>query len=209
MTHRFAELMFSPAAKALQADAGSRDAYARLAAPGAPANDRFGARESAFIAARDSFYLGTVNEDAWPYVQHRGGPPGFLKVLDERTLGFADYRGNKQFITFGNLATDDRVSLFLMDYPHRRRLKILGHARLVDPARETALAARLVDPGALPTGMIVVTLEGFDWNCPQYITPRYTEAELRDLLAPMRERLAELEQENRDLRQARAKPREV
>lgn len=203
MTHRFADLMFSPAAKALQSEAGSRHSYAKFAAPAAPANDRFGVREIDFIAARDSFYLGTVNENGWPYVQHRGGKPGFLKVLDERTLGFADYRGNKQFITFGNLATDDRVSLFLMDYPHRRRLKILGHARRIDPAREAELAARIVDPDGSPAGALLITLEGFDWNCPQYITPRFTEAELIDVLAPVRERLAALEKENAELRNAR------
>lgn len=202
MTHRFAELMFSPAAKALQAEAGSRSSYAKLAAPDAPANDRFGSRESDFIATRDSFYMATVSANGWPYVQHRGGKPGFLRLLDHRTLGFADYRGNKQFLSFGNLATDDRVSLMLMDYPNRRRLKILGHARRIDPDREADLAARIVDPGASPTGAMVVSLEGFDWNCPQYITPRYTEAELIGLLAPVRARLAALESENAELRNA-------
>lgn len=191
MAKRFAELMFSPAAKAMQAEAGSRDSYARLAAPGTPANDRFGAREREFLAARDSFYMATVSANGWPYVQHRGGPPGFLRLLDDRTLSFADRPGNRQFVSLGNLATDDRVSLILMDYPNRRRLKILGHAR------------RVIDPGESTTGTMLVNLEGFDWNCPQYITPRYTEAEMIELLAPVRARLAALEQENAELRTAR------
>ena len=195
MAHRFAELMFSPAAKALQEAAGSRAAYARFAGPDAPGNDRFGARESAFIGARDSFYMASVTPDGWPYVQHRGGLPGFLKVLDGRTLGFADYPGNKQFISLGNLATDDRVSLFLMDYPNRRRLKVLGHARHVEAGHEPALVARIADQGQpSPALAIIVTLEGFDWNCPQHITPRYTEAELATVLAPVRARVAALEQ---------------
>lgn len=202
MTHRFAELMFSPAAQALQTEAGSRRSYARLAGPNAPANDRFGPAEQDFISARDSFYMATVSADGWPYVQHRGGAPGFLKVLDDHTLGFADYPGNKQFVSFGNLVTDDRVSLFLMDYPNRRRLKILGRARRMDRDRDAALAARIIDQEQT-AGTLIVTLEGFDWNCPQYITPRYTEAEVMDVLAPVRARLAVLEQENAELRRAR------
>lgn len=203
MTHRFAELMFSPAAKALQEEAGSRASYARLAPLEAPANDRLSARETDFISGRDSFYIASVTPDGWPYVQHRGGRPGFLKVLDDRTLGFADYRGNKQFVTFGNLATDDRVSLFLMDYPHRRRLKILGHARTIDLSGDAALADHLYREGE-PEAVsgTVISLEGFDWNCPQYITPRYTNAELVDLLAPVRRRISELELENAQLRRA-------
>lgn len=200
MTHRFAELMFSPAAKSMQAEAGSRAAYDRLERASAPANDHFTARERNFIEQRDSFYMATVSETGWPYVQHRGGSAGFLKILDERTIGFADYRGNKQFVSFGNLATDDRVSLFLMDYPNRQRLKILGHARRIDPGRDAVLAERIVAPGESSINAIIVALEGFDWNCPQYITPRYTEPELVELLAPVRARLAALEQENAELR---------
>lgn len=178
MTRRFAELMFSEAAKALQTESGSRAAYARLAAAAGAATDRFGDMEADFIAARDSFYIATVTEDGWPYVQHRGGKPGFLKLLDEQTLGFAEYRGNKQFITLGNLETEDRVSLFLMDYPHQRRLKILGHARRLD--RETVSAAGLAAEEAWTTA-VVIRLEAFDWNCPQYITPRFTAAEIVDI----------------------------
>lgn len=204
MTHRFGALMFTPHVKALQEEEGSRASYARLEDPDAPARDRLEDRETDFIAARDSFYMATVSETGWPYVQHRGGPPGFLKVLDDRTLGFADYRGNKQYVSVGNLATDDRVSLFLMDYPNQRRLKLLGHARAVDATSDPALLARLQDryPAKVERG-IVITLEGFDWNCPQHITPRFTEAELAEALAPIRDRIAALEAENAALKAAR------
>ncbi|MFA6116930.1 MAG: pyridoxamine 5'-phosphate oxidase family protein [Sphingomonas sp.] len=204
MTHRFGALMFTPHVKALQEEQGSRASYARFEAPDAPARDRLETREIDFIAARDSFYMATVSETGWPYVQHRGGPPGFLKILDDRTLGFADYRGNKQYVSIGNLATDDRVSLFLMDYPNQRRLKLLGHARTVDAESDPALLARLQDhyPAQVERG-IVIALEGFDWNCPQHITPRFSEAELTEALAPIRARLAALEAENAALKAAR------
>jgi len=182
MTHRFSELMFTPTVKGVQEAAGSRAAYARAEERDAPARDRLTEREAEFIRARDSFYLATVSETGWPYVQHRGGPKGFLKVIDDRTLGFADYRGNRQYVSVGNLMSDDRVSLFLVDYPNRQRLKILGHARLVDAAREPELIGRLRDAydAKVERGM-VIAIEGFDWNCSQHITPRFTEAELSDL----------------------------
>lgn len=142
--------------------------------------------------------MATVSETGWPYVQHRGDPPGFLKVLDDRTLGFADYRGNRQYVSVGNLLTDDRVSLFLVDYPNRRRLKILGHARASDDA--VTLKLLIDDYDARVERGMIITLQGFDWNCPQHITPRFTEAELRDALAPVRERLRTLEAENAELR---------
>ena len=194
MALRFAELMFSDAAKAEQARAGSRAAYARMERPEAPARDRFGPEEAAFIAARDSFYMASVAANGWPYVQHRGGRPGLLKLIDERTLGFADYRGNKQYVSVGNFATDDRVALFLMDYPNQRRLKLLGHARTIDDPAEVE---RLRDPdyaAAVERG-VIITLEGFDWNCPQHITRRFTEAEVAAAVAPLRARLREVEAE--------------
>jgi predicted pyridoxine 5'-phosphate oxidase superfamily flavin-nucleotide-binding protein len=201
MTHRFGELMFAPTVKSVQEAMGSRASYARFEAPDAPARDRFTAQEAAFIAARDTFYMATVSETGWPYVQHRGGPPGFLKVLDERTLGFADYRGNKQYVSVGNLLTDDRVSLFLVDYPARRRLKILGHARALDGTTEPDLLQRLRDDyDARVERGILITLEGFDWNCPQHITPRFTEAEIAEALVPLHDRLRSLEAENAALR---------
>jgi predicted pyridoxine 5'-phosphate oxidase superfamily flavin-nucleotide-binding protein len=197
MALRFAELMFTPAVKAEQERLGSRASYARVERPEAPARDRLGPAEAAFIAARDSFYVASVGETGWPYIQHRGGPPGFLKVLDDRTLGFADFRGNRQYVSLGNLKGDDRVALFLMDYPHRRRLKLLGHAREVDATTEPELLARLADPGygATVERGIVITLEGFDWNCPQHITPRFTEAEVQAAAAPLLERLHAVEAE--------------
>jgi predicted pyridoxine 5'-phosphate oxidase superfamily flavin-nucleotide-binding protein len=209
MTHRFSELMFTPAVRRLQEADGSREAYARFEAPNAPAGDRFTDREAAFVAARDSFYLATVSETGWPYVQHRGGPAGFLKVLDDRTLGFADYRGNRQFVSVGNLAGDDRVSLFLVDYPSRRRLKILGRARMVDAASEPALMRRLGEgaAGRVERG-ILIAVEGFDWNCPQHITPRFTGAEIAEAVAPLHARLQALEAENAALR-ARLGPSSV
>ncbi len=180
MVHRFSELMFTPAVKARQEIMGSRASYARFAAPDAPGRDRFGEPERAFIAARDSFYMATVTETGWPYVQHRGGPAGFVKVLDELTLGFADYRGNKQYISAGNLSVNDRASLILVDYANRRRLKIAGHVREIDAASDPDLMLQLQDdyPAQVERGF-VLRLEGFDWNCPQHITPRFTEAEFR------------------------------
>jgi predicted pyridoxine 5'-phosphate oxidase superfamily flavin-nucleotide-binding protein len=189
MTHRFAELMFTPRVMQVQAEQGSRAAYARFAEPSAPANDRLTDQEADFIAARDSFYMATVSETGWPYVQHRGGPAGFLKVIDDRTIGFPDYRGNRQYLSVGNLIANDRVSLLLMDYPNRRRLKLIGRARAV-----------VAGPEAMVERGIVITLEGFDWNCPQHITPRYSEAEIRDMLGPPQARMRALEDENKILR---------
>ncbi|CAN7377844.1 pyridoxamine 5'-phosphate oxidase family protein [Phenylobacterium sp. LjRoot219] len=153
------------------------------------------------IAERDSFYLASVSETGWPYVQHRGGPAGFLKVLDERTLGFADFRGNRQYLSLGNLAGDDRVSLLLMDYPNRRRLKLVGHARVVDTDGDPAALARLRDdyPAQVERG-IVIAIEGYDWNCSQHITPRFTEADIAAMLEPAQARMRALEQENAWLR---------
>jgi len=201
MARRFSELMFTPHVKAVQEAEGSRSSYVRFEDPAASGTDRLGEKEAGFIAARDSFYMATVSETGWPYVQHRGGPAGFLKLLDDRTLGFADYRGNRQYVSVGNLATDDRVSLFLMDYPNQRRLKLLGHARIVDAGTEPALLARLQDhyPAKIERG-IVIAVEGFDWNCPQHITPRFTEAEIAEAVQPLRARLEALEAENARLR---------
>lgn len=201
MGHRFLELAASNAARAAQTASGSRAAYARMEG-GAPTRDRLGPNEAAFIAARDSFYLASVNPEGWPYIQHRGGAAGFLRVLDERRLGFIDFRGNRQYITLGNLATEDRVALFLMDYPNRQRLKMLGRMHAIDLQSDRELAAALTDanyPGRAERAF-VIEVEAFDWNCPQHITPRFTEAELALALAPTRERLEELSQENAALR---------
>lgn len=165
--------------------------------------DRFTEAEAAFIAARDSFYLASVGETGWPYVQHRGGPPGFLRVLDETSLGLADFRGNRQYISLGNVAANDRVCLFLMDYPRRARLKIYARMTAHDLKSDPALAEKLATPGyrALAERAFVLKLEAFDWNCSQHIAPRFTADELFEALAPVRARLAELEAENKALRE--------
>ena len=178
MGSRYAKTMFSPAAKVLQQQHGSRAQYERLAALGSR-DEALGNFEQQFIAARDSFYLGSVTEDGWPYIQHRGGPAGFLHVLDGHTLAFADFAGNKQYITAGNLATNDRVALFLMDYPHQARLKIIGHSRIVELGEDPALEARLQQPhdAARIERIFVIAVVAYDWNCSQHITPRFTEEE--------------------------------
>ena len=190
MGHHFAKIAFTPAVKAVQEQKGSRSSYRRLEA-GEPHHDRLGPAEAAFLAVRDSFYLATVSETGWPYVQHRGGPPGFVRVLDERTIGFADLGGNRQYVSVSNLGHDDRVALILVDYPARRRLKILGRARLVEPEEDPATLARLALPGqeARVERGVLIEIEAFDWNCPQHITPRFTATEL----APLHARIAELE----------------
>jgi predicted pyridoxine 5'-phosphate oxidase superfamily flavin-nucleotide-binding protein len=184
MGHRFAKIAFTPAVKAVQEQKGSRSSYRRLEA-GEPHHDRLGPAEAAFLAARDSFYLATVSETGWPYVQHRGGPPGFVRVLDKRTIGFADLRGNRQYVSAGNVAHDDRVALIVVDYPTRRRLKLLGRARLVEPEADPETLARLALPGQevrVERG-ILIEVEAFDWNCPQHITQRFTLEQLREAAA--------------------------
>lgn len=188
MASAFAKIAFTPNVQAAQSRMGSREAYGS-AEPGDPETVELGAYEIEFIAARDSFYQGTVSESGWPYVQHRGGPAGFLKVLDARTIGYADFSGNRQYISVGNLEGDDRVSLFLMDYPGQRRLKIWGRARLIDEDAEPALLARLESPDyrAPVERGVVITVEAFDWNCPKYITPRFTEREVKALVGDLRQ----------------------
>jgi ferredoxin-NADP reductase len=184
MARAFARIAFTPRVRAVQERMGSRDVY-RGAELGADEAVELTPYEIEFIGARDSFYQGTVGENGWPYVQHRGGPAGFLKVLDPRTIGYADFSGNRQYISVGNLDGDDRVSLFLMDYAGQQRLKIWGRARLVDENAEAALLARLESPGyrARVERGVLITVEAFDWNCPKYITPRFTEREIEELAA--------------------------
>jgi predicted pyridoxine 5'-phosphate oxidase superfamily flavin-nucleotide-binding protein len=171
--------------------------YGQAQTPPASAGpDALGAMEAGFIAERDSFYIASVTEDGAPYLQHRGGPPGFLRVLDARTLAFADFGGNRQMLTVGHLQRDDRVALFLMDYPGRLRLKIDGRARVTPAADDSGLAASLAPPGAAARAVeriFRVDVTAFDWNCPKYITPRYTAAEIEEAAAPLRARIAELE----------------
>jgi len=191
MARAFAKISFTPDVQAVQTEMGSRMAY-RAAELGEAEEVALGAAEQAFIAERDSFYQATVSQTGWPYVQHRGGPVGFLKVLDDRTIGYADYSGNRQYLSVGNLRGDDRVSLLLMDYPQRRRLKIWGRARAVDQRSEPALLAKLESPDfrAPVERGIVIQVEAFDWNCPKYITPRYSQNEVEALLVQARQQPA-------------------
>jgi predicted pyridoxine 5'-phosphate oxidase superfamily flavin-nucleotide-binding protein len=205
--YKFLDIASTPSVREAQAANGSRDMWEHF--KGHRAFDRFTENEAAFIAARDSFYLATVSESGWPYVQHRGGPLGFLKVLDEKTLGFADFRGNLQYITLGNVAADDRVALILMDYPNRARLKILAHMEVRDLAAESDLAARLALPGyrGKPERAFLLRLETFDWNCPQHVTPRFTAEEVQVSVSQLLVRIAALEAENEQLRSRTAQAR--
>lgn len=186
MSHAYADLAFSPAVRNLQTLAGSRPAYQALDRTD-DRHDALGEAEVAFIEARDSFYQASVGETGWPYVQFRGGPVGFLTVLDAKTLGYVDYRGNRQYISSGNFQGNDRVSLLLMDYPNRRRLKLLGRVRLLAPGESPALWARLNPPPEATSveRAVLITLSAFDWNCSQHITPRFTESEVHRALAPL------------------------
>jgi len=151
--------------------------------------------EIAFVQARDSFYLATVSENGWPYIQHRGGRAGFLRVMNPQTLAFADYKGNRQMLSTGNLAANDRVALFLMDYPQRTRLKILGNARVEDARQHPELVQQLSEPDVqrIVERLFFIKVVSFDWNCPKYITPRYTAEEIQELVAPLKQRISELE----------------
>lgn len=204
MAYSFLEIARTPGVIAAQTANGSAEMYARTEIPRDFTS--FTEKEAAFIAQRDSFYLASVSETGWPYVQHRGGPAGFLRLIDEKTLAFADYRGNRQYISVGNASTNDRVSLILMDYPNRRRLKIYARLEVRELAHHPELADKVLQPDykAKPERIILLHLEAFDWNCPQHITPRFSEAELQAALGPVRERLDDLEAENKRLREALA-----
>jgi predicted pyridoxine 5'-phosphate oxidase superfamily flavin-nucleotide-binding protein len=202
MGRRFAELAFTPLVKAQQQQHGSRYLYERVE-HSQDLGDKLGPDEQGFIHSRDSFYMASTSETGWPYVQFRGGSTGFLRVLDEQTLGFADLRGNRQYISAGNLQHDDRAALFLMDYPRQTRLKILGHAKIHEGTEE---AQKLIKQLRVPAEKtpaepaVVIHVDAFDWNCPQHITPRYTQEELTQILEPMRRRIEKLEAENKRLR---------
>jgi predicted pyridoxine 5'-phosphate oxidase superfamily flavin-nucleotide-binding protein len=199
----FAEIAFTPAVQALQETHGSRDAYARMQAEGAH-SEGMGAREAAFIAAADSFYLASVGESGWPYVQHRGGPQGFVKVISPTRLAFADFRGNRQYVSAGNTVHDDRVSLMFMDYANRQRLKLLGRLRFepvatADP--QLLSAVELPAYRARVEHLAIINVEAFDWNCPQHITQRFSADQVAAAAAPLHERIAALETELRTLGQ--------
>ncbi len=181
MPHPYFDVAFTPQVQSMQARMGSRASYAR-SAERHTSEGALGEDELSFIAARDGFYQATVSETGWPYLQFRGGPPGFLVALDSQTLAYADFSGNKQYISVGNLLGNDRLSLFLMDYVHQRRLKLFGHARLVGIDDDPALMQRLTrrDYKAPVERAVVIHVVAFNWNCPQHITPRYSAAEWTD-----------------------------
>ena len=174
----------------LQEAAGSRASYARMEASAGEV-DWLTDREVDFITARDSFYMASVSEDGWPYVQHRGGPAGFLRRIGGNRIGFADYRGNRQYLSTAFLEAEDRVALFLMDYPNRRRLKLIGHAHISD---DPAVISQLMPPdyAAEAERAFLIDVVGFDWNCSQHITPRFTEADVRRGTQPLLDELARL-----------------
>jgi predicted pyridoxine 5'-phosphate oxidase superfamily flavin-nucleotide-binding protein len=205
MAHQFSTLTFTPHVAELQREMGSRFANEKLTEHG-PANDAFGADERAFISARDGFYLSTVGETGWPYIQFRGGPKGFLRVLDERTLAYADVIGNRQYISTGNLRTNDRAALFLMDYPHQARLKILGHVEVIpwNEAGDWKLQLPLPERGR-PERAVRIHLAAFDWNCPQHIPQRWTLEELKQ--TDLFQRVQSLEEEVTSLRRQLATSR--
>ena len=202
MGRRFAEIAFTPAVKREQEKHNSRHLYERGERSGDTVA-RLTEAEREFIAGRDGFYMATVSETGWPYIQHRGGHKGFLRVIDDRTLAFADLRGNRQYVSTGNLKGNNRVALFLMDYPTQSRLKILGRVEIHE---DDALAPELIEKLRVPQERtpperaFVIHVEAYDWNCQQHITPRYSEEELTRVLEPMRRRMEGLEQELATLR---------
>ncbi len=200
MPYKFLDMLTTDSVRDAQSENGARELWADFS--GDRRFDQFDERAAAFISAHDSFYMASVSENGWPYVQHRGGPPGFVKILDEKTLGFADFRGNQQYISLGNVKADDRVALFMVDYPRRKRLKLLAHMTVHSLDADPELAERIIDSDYLgePERLMTLSLESYDWNCPQHIVPRFTK-EMVDLAAkPLHEEIVRLTAENEALR---------
>ncbi len=202
MARASAEIAFTPAVRKIQRQQGVADLYEEFFTADADRSDTLGQAEAAFISARDGFYQATVSQTGWPYVQFRGGPVGFLKVLDESTIAYADFRGNQQYISTGNLSEIDKISLILMDYPNRKRIKIWGRAKLIDKKDDPELLAKLQIKGyrGLPERAVVIAIEAFDWNCPQHIPQRLTLQELEPHLSQLQRQIIELRQENQELK---------
>ncbi|MDO9369604.1 MAG: pyridoxamine 5'-phosphate oxidase family protein [Sphingopyxis sp.] len=202
MAQNYRHTLFDDAVKAEQERHGSRASYARMDAGADGSADRLTDKELDYIALRDSFYIASVNPEGWPYMQHRGGPAGFLKHIGDNRIGFADYRGNKQYISTANFKSNDRVSLFLMDYPNRERLKLVGHAHSVELADDPAAVTALMPEGyrAVPERAFFIEVIGWEWNCSQHITPRFTEAEISAAIRPMADELNQLRAEIAALR---------
>ncbi|MGY6275211.1 pyridoxamine 5'-phosphate oxidase family protein [Methylomonas sp. MgM2] len=200
MSYGFLDIAMTPSVRAVQRESGADALWSNF--KGHRAFDRFTENEAAFIADRDSFFLATVSETGWPYVQHRGGPRGFLKLVDDRTLAFADYRGNRQYISVGNAKAENRACLLLMDYARRARLKMYVHVEVIALDTDPALTRLVTVPSykAKIERIFRMRLENYDWNCPQHITPRFTEQEIAEAIRPLRERLEALESVNNELR---------
>lgn len=203
MGHQFSKIIFTDAVKRLQERYGSRTQYERMAESG-PRMGELGADELRYISERDSFYIASMGENGWPYLQHRGGPKGFLKALNATRLAFADFSGNKQYVSTGNITDNDKVTLFLMDYPRQVRLKILGHAEIVELDADPELVKSVALPGykAKTERIIRIRIVGFDWNCQQHITPRFTQEDILREVGPMQQQLEKLKAENEKLRKS-------
>jgi len=186
MPKAFATISFTESVKAAQSQYGSRERNQHFELSNDPSN-QLGEFETEFIQARDSFYQATISENGWPYVQHRGGPAGFLRVIDHQTIGYADFSGNKQYLSVGNLNANPRISLILMDYANRRRLKLWGTVRIVHESEEPRIIAHLEVPSyrARVERGILIHIEAVEWNCPQHITPRYSKAEVETIIQPL------------------------
>ncbi len=200
MAKNYAEIAFTPAVKLEQEKHGSRRQYERMEQLERGTGLSFA--EADFIGSRDSFYIASNGENGYPYVQFRGGPPGFLKVLDSKTLGYADFPGNLQYVSVGNFKTNEKAALILMDYPNRRRLKLYARAEIRDAGEDLELINKLTMSGyeAKIERAILLHVEAFDWNCPQHITPRYTMTEIDEMLLPYQTEIERLEKENKELR---------
>lgn len=198
MANHYLKELLTPSVRVAQLESYGRG----YAVPEGSAPEPLGGREIEFIATRDSFYLATLSESGWPYVQHRGGLPGFLRALSPRVLGFADYKGNRQLLSVGHLKVNNKASLFLMNYAARERLKILGHIRVVQAEEEPELTARLIDPASekVTERYFLIDVVSYDWNCPKYITPRFTSAEVETYAGPLKQRITELEAELSELK---------
>lgn len=200
MAYTYLDLLTTEGVKDAQSENDARDQWAGF--EGKREFTSFDENAAAFIAKRDSFYMASMSESGWPYIQHRGGPEGFLKVLDDTTLGFADYSGNRQYITLGNVRSNDRVALFLMDYPRRKRMKMLANLQAF-PADTSELMERLVDPAyrANVERLYTLRLAAYDWNCPQHIVQRFTKVQMQEALAPIEQELEQLRAENSALKE--------
>lgn len=202
MSLAFADIAFTPAVRAEQTRLGSAHGYAKFLSDDRQGGDQLGPDEAEFLIARDGFFQASVSETGWPYVQFRGGPAGFVHVLDENTIAYADYRGNRQYVSAGNLAKSPRVSLIAVDYPNRRRLKLWGEVDLIDPEDDPDLLARVSDGSKKVERIVKIHVSAFDWNCPQHIPQRFTLEELEPELSVLRDKIEELTAENAALKRA-------